>query len=551
MVHTLVFIGGVSSYQRGDLSRETRGKLLRELDDGKPHSHLDLVRATRLSHSAVWGGLLRAWKAGLILRTEKPIFERVESFRGRAGISKTTRGYHLYVTRPNYEISELQIGDQKFVAFSEKYLDRRGNGQNKSKTILNFLKSNPEKAFYSIEVVGALKNQGILPRDIMTTARRGEKKGWVYVRGYKTHDSQTPFKEGYILTWLDQNKPSDTALGEAIRRTDMLLQSKTSVNPFIARVQTIRNAIIECTQLKDMASVGYIQGKLDCTEGETDIAIERTLQLYSDLREVKLFNVYRYFYQAPIGEEDLNALIEQKKNYIRKVKSADNRIGHNWEAVAEWFVDKLSLGAKFWMQQHREIMDPRRITIHLVKPVRGRKNNAEVDRVWEVAPAIFAQPITYVLECKWGLVGKKHLDDFFEVLKWSKEFGVDSVEGRQVRQGVIGIFAGSSFNPHEKVQLRDGKEVSLAQYASRMNIQLLRAADFNTKLHEKGIPKEISVQKICRIARDEKDVRQMLEAVWENPAEAEKVLSVVMAKNKDVYEFEKMLEKTSEVTVNA
>ena len=65
-------------------------------------------------------------------------------------------------------------------------------------------------------------------------------------------------------------------------------------------------------------------------------------------------------------------------------------------------------------------MDPRRITLHLIRSVRGKKYNPEVDRVWEVTPGVFAQPITYVLECKWGLVTKRNVDDFLEVLRLMK-----------------------------------------------------------------------------------------------------------------------------------
>jgi len=93
--------------------------------------------------------------------------------------------------------------------------------------------------------------------------------------------------------------------------------------------------------------------------------------------------------------------------------------------------------------------------------VGGRRNNTEVDRVWEVTPSVFANPITYVLECKWGLVKKKYVNDFFEVLRWSKEFGVDAPEGRQVRHVVLGVFAASSFDPKETVVIND-EPVSLA-----------------------------------------------------------------------------------------
>jgi hypothetical protein len=110
-----------------------------------------------------------------------------------------------------------------------------------------------------------------------------------------------------------------------------------------------------------------------------------------------------------------------RRNYIRIAKGRANRIGHNWEAVAEWFIDRSTTGARFWAQNHRiGGMDSRRITLHLIKGVGGRRNSAEVDRVWEVTPSIFAPTISYALSCKWGLVTKRCVDDFLDVLRCSK-----------------------------------------------------------------------------------------------------------------------------------
>ena len=138
-----------------------------------------------------------------------------------------------------------------------------------------------------------------------------------------------------------------------------------------------------------------------------------------------------------------------------------------------WFIDKLTSGARFWTQSHRSKMDERRITIHLIKCVGGRRNNAEVDRVLQVTLGPLLKSTMYVLECRWGLVKKRHIDDFFNVLRWSKEFGFDSPDGRQIKQGITGVFAGSSFDPKESVRLKDESTISLASYAARMNIQLL------------------------------------------------------------------------------
>lgn len=243
-------------------------------------------------------------------------------------------------------------------------------------------------------------------------------------------------------------------------------------------------------------------------------------------------------------EEDLKVATAFKQNYVRQMKGKQNRIDHNWEAAVEWFIDKFTVGAVFQTQNHRTtVMDPRRITLHLMKSVGGRKQNAEVDRVWSVTPGVFAQPITYVLECKCGLVQKYVVDDFLEVLRWSTEFGVNTSEGRAIKQGVVGVFAGSAFDPQESVKLKDQK-ISLAAYAARINIQLLKAADFNEKMRERGIQKELTVQSVCRVAKNEKEVRELLSMVWESPNTGKEIIAKATEKNKEVYELEQMLENS-------
>jgi hypothetical protein len=55
-------------------------------------------------------------------------------------------------------------------------------------------------------------------------------------------------------------------------------------------------------------------------------------------------------------------------------------------------------------------------------------------------------------------------------------------EGRMVKQGVVGVFAGTTFDPNGKVLLKDVSRVGLAIYAGRLNIHLLKASDLNGKL---------------------------------------------------------------------
>ncbi len=521
--------------------RPTVDRILNVLSDGKPRTSRQVAEDTGLKRTSIWRPLHECWKKGLILRTEEPIFESFETFRGRRGFSKNTRSYYFYVMRRG-KTESLQFDGKRFVAYDEKYLDVRGfRGESKSKRILNFLESNSDRAFYSTEVFKALEDKGVKIGDVMNTVRRYNR--FVYVRGYRSDNRQTPFKEGYLLTWIDHDEPREEVIEEAIQRTDKALANKSSTNPVIERIHAIRDRILASSKLIEIVSMTYLQNELGCTEYEIENAVSRALQLYEDLRETKIFKVYRYFYHSSMSVEDLKAAIIMKENYIRIVKGRNNRVGHNWEAIPEWFVDKFTTGAKFWTQKHRTTnMDPRRITIHLVKSVGGRRNNAEVDRVWEVTPGIFAQPITYVLSCKWGLVRKKDVEDFLDVLRWSKDFGVDTPDGRQVKQGVIGVFAGSAFKANEKVRLKDDTEINLASYTSRMNIQLLKASDFNQKLRERGLIKGITVQKICKYARDEKEVREMLDRIWERPSYGNEILTETVTKNKDVYNFENMLE---------
>jgi hypothetical protein len=44
-----------------------------------------------------------------------------------------------------------------------------------------------------------------------------------------------------------------------------------------------------------------------------------------------------------------------------------------------------------------------------------------------------------------------------------------------------------------------------------------------------------------------KEVREVLEAIWQDPTEAEQILNNVSTRNLQLYEFEKMLEKTREI----
>jgi len=98
----------------------------------------------------------------------------------------------------------------------------------------------------------------------------------------------------------------------------------------------------------------------------------------------------------------------------------------------------------------------------------------------------------------------------------STDFGVDPENGRELKKGVVPVFAAGTYNPKEKVVV-NGEKVTLAQYAGRLNVELLRPADFNDKLRERRRDRSLTVQKICRICKDESETRAVLNVVWNNP----------------------------------
>jgi hypothetical protein len=49
------------------------------------------------------------------------------------------------------------------------------------------------------------------------------------------------------------------------------------------------------------------------------------------------------------------------------------------------------------------------------------------------------------------------------------------------------------------------------------------------------------VQKVCKVARDEEEVRQVLEKLWSDPEGQEACLAEVESRNQSLYEFERKL----------
>ena len=108
--------------------------------------------------------LRRLWKKQIVLRTRKPVFQYERVHKGRLGLVGHTRAVNYYVFNNGGKLGP------KFVIYGDKMNDGRDKGiESKAKKIIKFLEENKDKAFYSTEIVKALK---VKPCDIMPNVRR-------------------------------------------------------------------------------------------------------------------------------------------------------------------------------------------------------------------------------------------------------------------------------------------------------------------------------------------------------------------------------------------
>jgi len=504
------------------------------LSDRKPRAAVEIAEKTGLNYNQVRGALVRLAAKKLVLRSEKYLTSVSVNHHGpKRLVTQNLRWYYLWKINDGVQF----VDGVKFVEYRG---DPRGNKESVAKKILRFLKEHKNEAFFSSELAEAL---GVKASHIMSNVRRLEKKGLLLVRGYMRGNRETPFQRGFLISYIDENEERDKAVKKAFDNTEKRISEIDDVQS-LQNIRRIRDIIIVNTSRKKLTSLDYLESSLRIKRSSLKYLVSKLLQLYTDIQKVTIFNNFVYLYHISLNTDDLVKLIESEKQYIRTFSGQKARIGHNWEAVVEWFIERFSSGIQFWEQKHRTPnTDPRRITVFLVKPISTNRSRAEFDRVWTARANPFVEPTTYVLECKFKIVRKSDIDLFFEKLRWSKEFGTYSDTGeRVIRQGVIGLFAASAFNPADRVVLPTG-DVTLPQYAVMRGIQLISAADLNKKLQVKGVDKKITVQKIARYCRNETEVREVLDKIWSNPKAAESILKEVLTKNEDIFNFEKMLEE--------
>jgi hypothetical protein len=263
----------------------SRDKLLELMSDGKPRSSRDVAEQLLFTDRAAESVCYRCWKAGLLLRAVKPIYERERKFAGRAGSRYNTRTYYLFILQNGSD--EMEVENLGYLCFAKT---PRITKPNKSQLILSFLRDNVDRAFYTCEIAKLLKDQGVTIRDVAANLRRYERKGQVFFRGYRSAEHETPFAAGYIVTYLDASKSRSQAIAEAIQRTDSLLEGGSHVNPLAERIRLIRDEILKAKELKEIVSSGFLRQKLRCNEDQIRLALDRAMQLYKDeTKELKIF----------------------------------------------------------------------------------------------------------------------------------------------------------------------------------------------------------------------------------------------------------------------
>ena len=102
----------------------SQNRVLATLSDGMAKCSRDVAKLTGLSRGATENALKRLWVRGIILRTQSSIFEAARVFKGRAGVSRNTRPYHLYLFQPD-EKNVVKESNLEFVEYDKKYLDAR------------------------------------------------------------------------------------------------------------------------------------------------------------------------------------------------------------------------------------------------------------------------------------------------------------------------------------------------------------------------------------------------------------------------------------------
>jgi hypothetical protein len=514
---------------------------MRLLSDGAPRSIRRIAGDLHLGEDSTYNAVYLLHRRGAILRSAKPHVEEEGEEFGPIAPQR-----YFWMLRHQGE-KDCAVEAETFIGYKPR------EGESLSQHIIDYVRQHlRDKAEFTTDVRRDIEKRlgrTVIQSMVMYALSRHRHRE-VYVRGYQGAERMTPFEQGYAVTWIDPNVQREQALAEAKQRTDKLLQDEQTSSPLFQRVHSIFDIVTDISLKRDIASQIYIMSQLGCSRHQLELALEKTMEFYPAIKRVSIFGDERgnygyphYYHEGILRPDDLQAAVKAKEQYLTKVKSSDERKGHALEGVVWWSLNKFR-GARFLAQRHRtEGMHAYRHTLHLIKPVRKRKKNAEIDGVWESRESgtlCAHEKVTNVVETKFSLVRREDLEDFVEVVKWSKEFGADDRHGRVIKNGVVLWVAGAAIDT--KATIPVGNEyLNVAQYAGRLGIKFIPTSEINAQLQRRGWEKA-SVNTICKIAKDANEAMQILDEIWKHPDKAKDILGKYREQNKSILEQEQMLE---------
>ena len=521
-------------------------RVMRLLLDHTPRSTRRVGQELGLSEERAYNALHELYEKGAVLRTEKVHVSKAErKWRRQAR-------YHLWIAADESGKKRCFLNGERYVGYGKR------EGRSLAETILNHVKTNlRDHAIFTTDLKEKVEQESGEPvqQSMIMGSIRARRDPEVYVSGHEGPLRVTPFEQGYAVTWINPNLPRNEAIKQAEEKISKLVRTDERSSPHFRRVHEAYDLVTSISMRRDIASSILVMSVLNCTRHELEVTLLRLLEYYPSVKKIAVFGDehgdygYPHFYNSDvIGQVDVEAAVRAKERFIMKIKKSDERKGHALEGVSWWALQKTQ-HVKFERQQHRfEGMHPNRHTLHLTQPVRGRKRNAEIDGYWrsrsgqgELHQLSSNEWIDNVLEVKFDLIGRNVLEEFRDVLKSSSEFGVDTQDGREIKNGVVLWMIGAAID--NKAHIRIGNEyLNIAVYAGRLGIKFIPISQINQLLRNHGWTKA-SVQAICRIAKDANEAMIIMDEVWKYPKSAEKVLDRYREQNKFILEQERLLEE--------
>lgn len=119
---------------------------------------------------------------------------------------------------------------------------------------------------------------------------------------------------------LDPDKPREEAIEEAVERMNRALEGRVASSPLTERIQRIRDVIVEHSRPKNLVSLTYLENKLGFTPYQAKYTVSRALQLYPDVKEVRLFNALSFqeycLSRVAISEKTIKIVDQLISNYF-------------------------------------------------------------------------------------------------------------------------------------------------------------------------------------------------------------------------------------------